>query len=59
MELNVARAKDSVHEVIKDRYLKEVSMKDEIIMLLKEKLSTKKGSSAPSLGGGSNNSKSG
>ena len=57
VELNVARAKDSVREEMKDRHSKELAMKDEIIMLLKEKLSTKKGSSGPSLGGGSSNSK--
>ena len=57
MELNVARAKDSVREEMKGRHSKELAMKDEIITLLKEKLSTKKGSSGPSLGGGSSNSK--
>ena len=41
VERNASRAKESVHEEIKDRHLKELSMKDEIISLLKEKLATK------------------
>ena len=41
-ELNASHAKDSVHEEIKDRHLKELSMKDEMISLLKEKLQLKR-----------------
>lgn len=41
-ELNASHAKDSVREEIKDRHLKELSMKDEMISLLKEKLQLKR-----------------
>ena len=58
LELNITCAKDSVREEMKDRHSKELSMKDEIISLLKEKLSTRKGGSGPSSGGGSSNPKS-
>ena len=51
-ELNASHAKESVHEEMKDRHLKELSMKDEIISLLKEKLATEKKSAGLSLGAG-------
>ena len=55
-ELNASRAKESGREEMKHRQLKELSMKDEIISLLKEKLATEKKSADLSLGGGSSTS---
>ena len=49
-ELNASRPKQSVREEMKDRHLKEWSMKDKIISL--EKLATKKKSAGLSLRGG-------
>ena len=57
-ELNTSRAKESAREEMKDRHLKEMSMKDEIISLLKEKLSTERKNAGLSLGGGSSASES-
>ena len=42
-ELNASRVKESVREEMKDRHLKELSMKDEIISLLKEMPQTAQG----------------
>ena len=55
-ELNASRAKESVREEMKDRHLKEWSMKDEILSL--EKLATEKKSAGLSLRGGWNASES-
>ena len=41
-ELNASQAKESAHEEMKDRHLKEMSMKDEITSLIKEKLATER-----------------
>ena len=49
-ELNSLHAKESAHEEMKNRHLKELSMKDEVISLLKEKLATEK--KGAGLGGG-------
>ena len=57
-ELNTSRAKESAREEMKDRHLKEMSMKDEIISLLKEKLATERKNAGLSLGGGSSASES-
>ena len=57
-ELNASRAKESAREEMKDRHLKEMSMKDEIISLLKEKLATERKNAGLSLGGGSSASES-
>ena len=42
MKLNALRTKESVHEEMKNRHLKKLSMKDQRISLLKEKLATKR-----------------
>ena len=57
-ELNASRAKESAREEMKDRHLKEMSMKDEIISLLKEKLATERKNAGLSLGGESSASES-
>ena len=57
-KLNTSRAKESAREEMKDRHLKEMSMKDEIISLLKEKLATERKNAGLSLGGESSTSES-
>ena len=57
-ELNASRAKESTREEMKDRHLKELSMKDQIISLLKEKLATERKIAGLSLGSGSSASES-
>ena len=56
VELNASRAKESGREEMKDRHMKESSMKGEIISL--EKLAAKKKSAGLSLGGRLSNSES-